>query len=273
MKRNIAQYITGLPGRELLAGMALTILAATAQAVVFNEPGTPEEGGWHKARHHGWYLDYGNGWIFHTEHGFLYEIPYAPESSFVWAPRSGWWWVGEKTYPYIYSLRQQGWLYYQGVDGRRTFWHIVWSEWMSGDQEENISALLELLRALRAESEITPELVANLREALANLCANSTPPSQESLDNLAATTAEAWADGVLSELEKAQIAAAFLAVLDSADFPEEDVANVRLAWLAVVEASNVDPEDVTAVKDLIKAIIEEWKAGRVHPAADVTGQG
>lgn len=263
MKTNPSRTLRGL---VLLTGLAAGLLhGAAASASVFHDPSAPVESGWHQSRGAGWFLDYGNGWIFHTDHGFMYEVPYTAEASFVWHPRSGWWWVGDAVYPFIYSLRQQGWVYYLGLDGNRLFWHIVWNEWMSGAQEENISALLELLRSLHAASEVTPEMVGELRESIRALVASSTAPSEESLQALAEAIAAAHADGVVSEEEKVVILAAFRAVLDSADFPEEDVASVRLAMIAIIDASQVDAEDIAAVKAAVQAILDEWQAGRVHP--------
>ena len=84
------------------------------------------------------YVPYGPHWIYHAQHGWLYwnlsDSPYDFTSFWVWSQDLEWCWMSETVYPFIWSSKTGGWLWYlEESSVPRWFYNFVTGAWESLD--------------------------------------------------------------------------------------------------------------------------------------------
>ncbi|MFT3881744.1 MAG: hypothetical protein QM703_19050 [Gemmatales bacterium] len=73
-------------------------------------------------------------------------------------------------------------------------------------QQQNVDTLTKDLQGLKAGSEVTPEMVSQLKTDMLAMCDNANKPSQESVQKLSKDLSSSLSDKTLSNQEKAQLA-------------------------------------------------------------------
>ena len=129
---------------------------------------------------------------------------------------------------------------------------------LSETQRDNIHTLLSDLRAIRSESEVTPEQFEQVRSSLSALAEGATRPDRLLMLELIRDGREALSDGELSDTEREQLALGPDAVLESANIPEAErdavIANIE----SIINTSGLTPEDIQTIAVDISAIRTEF---------------
>ncbi len=131
---------------------------------------------------------------------------------------------------------------------------------LSAAQQGNLQKLQADLAALKAGSQVTPELKAAVKTSLLALADGATRPSQESVSALAGSLSSALADQDVSQQEKVAIARSVQAVLASAGLPPEEVDQLVAATSELLLAAGVDRSDVQMVVADLQAIATEARS-------------
>lgn len=131
---------------------------------------------------------------------------------------------------------------------------------LSPTQAANIQKLIADLQAIRANSQVTPEMVEQFLRDTAVLLQGTQKPSQQSVETLATDLKSATADGTISPLEMATLQRDLAQVLTEANIPESEVKAVVDDWKAIVTASGVTPEQVKTILADLQAIVLEAAA-------------
>ena len=84
------------------------------------------EGGWSHLPWFGAFRAYANGWVYQQALGWVYASGTNEDDVWLWLPDWGWLWTNSSVYPYLYSHREQSWLYYLTKDAAGTpiFYHF-----------------------------------------------------------------------------------------------------------------------------------------------------
>lgn len=69
--------------------------------------------GWKDSIWFGTYHDLANPWLYHPGHHWIFVNNNDIEAFWFWNDQLGWTWTGNTTYPYLYSVNADGWLWYQ----------------------------------------------------------------------------------------------------------------------------------------------------------------
>jgi hypothetical protein len=144
-----------------------------------------------------------------------------------------------------------------------------WDNWgsrISDTQKENIRQLFVDLNAIRADSEVTPDQIVQLREDLHSMLNGATAPSEESVAQLRTDFQAAMTDDELSPREKATLASDMQDVLASAQIPVEEFQAVVADLRAIVEASGMTSDDLQLIADDLRVIKEEFI--NQHPVSE-----
>lgn len=130
---------------------------------------------------------------------------------------------------------------------------------ISDAQKENLKQLRADLMAIRADSEVTPEMIDQLVDDLAAAAEVATRPSEESVAALRETFAEVTEDQELTAVEKLRLQAAVADVVASTGVTPEMVEAIKADVETIVAASGVDQADVKVILDDLRAIAEEFQ--------------
>jgi hypothetical protein len=129
----------------------------------------------------------------------------------------------------------------------------------SDAQRDNLKQLHDDLEAIRADSEVTPEMVGQLVADLTAAADGATPPSEESVTQLKEDFTAAVEDGQFTPAEVKTLQDDFAAVLESAGVSAEAATAIKSDLRVIIEASGVDQEDVKTIVADLTAIAEEFK--------------
>jgi hypothetical protein len=90
-------------------------------------------GGWRNLPWFGTYKVDAWPWIWHTEHGWLYVVSTDTASIWLWDTRLGWLFTTQSSYPFMYSVGQNSWMWYVrgGTPGGRSFYNYATATWIS----------------------------------------------------------------------------------------------------------------------------------------------
>ena len=136
---------------------------------------------------------------------------------------------------------------------------------VSETQRENLNTLREDLSSIRADSEVTPEQIQQLRMDLNALVEGATRPDPWLVVQLARNSRAALADGEISQEERELLAADFDAVLESANISQSQRDTVIADIEAIVEASGVTAEDLQTIAEDVRAIRTEFQNNHDRP--------
>jgi hypothetical protein len=82
-------------------------------------------GGWKRTDWFGTFWDSGAGWIYHAEHGWMYPVGSTPAQLWFYTFDLGWIWSGRGTYPWVYRVDGNAWLYFFRNTKPRAFWNAT----------------------------------------------------------------------------------------------------------------------------------------------------
>ncbi|WP_146591578.1 hypothetical protein [Posidoniimonas polymericola] len=128
---------------------------------------------------------------------------------------------------------------------------------ISDAQKENLKQLRADLLAIRADSEVTPEMVERLATDLAAAAEVASRPSEESVATLRAAIAEVVEDQELTAVEVKQLQASFADVVTSTGITTELAEAIKTDVQEVFAASGVDQADVKIILADFRAIAAE----------------
>ena len=121
----------------------------------------------------------------------------------------------------------------------------------------HVDKLTKDLQGLKAESQVTPEMVTQLKTDMMAMCDNANKPSQESVQKLSKDLSSSLSDKTLSNQEKAQLAKDMQAVMTSANLNSDEVQAVKKDMQSILTASNVSKDDAKLIMSDVQAIITE----------------
>lgn len=128
---------------------------------------------------------------------------------------------------------------------------------LSETQQQNVDKLTKDLQGLKAGSEVTPEMVTQLKTDLMAMCDNANKPSQESVQKLSKDLSAALSDKALNNQEKAQLAKNMQAIMTSANLNPDEVQAVKKDMQAILTASHVTSDSAKIIMSDVQAIITE----------------
>jgi hypothetical protein len=134
---------------------------------------------------------------------------------------------------------------------------------VSDVQQANIQKLVGDLRAIHADSVLTPAHLQQLAQDVAAVVDGANRPAPDTVDQLQNDWATASADGDISPLEAIMLAQDVKDVLDSANIPVEEAQAVVDDLQAIVAATNIDAADLQLIAEDVSAIAEEFR--QQHP--------
>ncbi|MEO1526465.1 MAG: dockerin type I domain-containing protein [Planctomycetota bacterium] len=119
-------------------------------------------------------------------------------------------------------------------------------------QRENIRGLLQQLTDLVATSDITLDQIRQLRSNIRVALENASEPNPFLVFGLARDARAAFADGELSEAERATLSSGLDSVLESADVSEEHRDAILSDIESLIDSSNLTLDDLQAIaEDLV----------------------
>ncbi|QDU59117.1 hypothetical protein [Aeoliella mucimassa] len=130
---------------------------------------------------------------------------------------------------------------------------------ISDAQKANLKQLATDLKAIAADSEVTPEQIEQLMTDLQAIATGATVPEEELVTALKEDFQAAAEDGEFTVPEIAKLKTDFAAVLESAGIEAEEVEAVVADLQGIVTASGVDQQDVETIVDDLVAIAEEFQ--------------
>lgn len=75
--------------------------------------------GWLRSEWFGFFRPSTNGWIYHAEMGWIFHSEAKDASVWLWKQGRGWLWTQNGVWPYLWSNRNQNWLFFvRGQSGR-----------------------------------------------------------------------------------------------------------------------------------------------------------
>lgn len=128
---------------------------------------------------------------------------------------------------------------------------------LTESQQQNVDKLTKDLQGLKAGSEVTPEMVTQLKTDMMAMCDNANKPSQESVQKLSKDLSSSLSDKELSNQEKAQLAKDMQAIMTSANLNPDQVQAVKNDMQAILTASHVTKDDAKVIMSDVQAIITE----------------
>jgi len=130
---------------------------------------------------------------------------------------------------------------------------------VSDAQQQNLQQLFDDLNALRADSEVTPEQVAQLVDDFRALLDGATRPDEDAVTQLVDDYQAAADDGEITALETLQLTRDLQTVLSSASIPLDEAQAVVADLQAIATASGVTADDVQQIADDVQAIVAEFQ--------------
>ncbi len=86
--------------------------------------------GWNFAKWFGCYSERAWPWLYHTEHGWIYPYGGAASGFWYWDKALGWIWTKAACYPFLYSVGEEGWLWFnRGNASPRWFYNYTTNAW------------------------------------------------------------------------------------------------------------------------------------------------
>ncbi len=257
MKRSKTDLLK-IPAIKAALAFFLMAGATVLQAQETEEPTT----GWCEDEAFGQVYKTESGWLYTEDHGWLYEIEGEEGNSWFFNPSAGWWWVNRNAYPWIYSNDENTWLFFQNRHGVRRFWHIVFKEWIEGDQLEEIEYLREVLELIYEETVIDEELVDNLINTLEGIFENAGMLEEERVMAFLNQIERIFNDDHLNRRELHRLAHRLRRILNAAEATEEDVAAVKEALDAIIDAARAPEELRMEAREIARTIVETFREER-----------
>ena len=136
---------------------------------------------------------------------------------------------------------------------------------VSETQRENVTTLRGDLSAIRADSEVTPEQIQQMRTDLRSVAEGATRPDPWLVIQLIRQSRAAVADGEITQEERDGLTSNIDAVLESANISQTQRDAVIADIEAIVEASGVTADDLQTIAEDVRAIRTEFQENHDRP--------
>jgi hypothetical protein len=95
--------------------------------------GSPLGSGWFYSSWFGTYNSNSYPWIYHNELGFMYVFGSDSNNIWLYSPNLGFLWTTSIIYPFLWSDRDQAWLWYErGTSNPLWFYNVNLDQWVNG---------------------------------------------------------------------------------------------------------------------------------------------